>query len=178
MKEKMYTTELNYQNPEFKAGSVFSEAQWIAKGGSADGLQGHVNAGYITVWEGQQAPAAPVAAIEVSESPLTETADSAETETVDSAETEVIDVPSEDSVEEESEEVVESEQTEPEESEEVVEEDSDKPHGIWNFDKEDLDPVPLPALNTMYKDHAEKNGLSVRAYKDKEALIKKMCSEA
>lgn len=170
MKEKMYTTELNYQNPEFKAGSVFSEAQWTAKGGSADGLQGHVNAGYISVWEGQQAPAAPVDVIEVSESPLTETADSAETE--------VIDVPSEDSVEEESEEVVESEQTESEESEEVVEEDSDKPHGIWNFDKEDLDPVPLPALNTMYKDHAEKNGLSVRAYKDKEALIKKMCSEA
>lgn len=156
--EKKYTSEMNYRNPEFKAGSVFTESQWVAKRGTVSSLQEHLAAGYITEWEGQSAPTS------VQAPAVTKTANSANTEVVESES-------AEDSNEEESEEEVvveESEQTEQE-----------KPHGIWDFKAEDLEPLGLPALNTMYKEHAEKNGIdNVRAFQNKENLIEKMCSEA
>lgn len=162
MNETKYTTDMNYRNPVISAGSVFTEAQWVAKGGKAEGLKGHVAAGYITVWEGQSAPE-PI--ITVSPSPLEQ-----ETVTVDSAETEVINL--EDSAEEESkEEVID-------EHEEYLARAKAKPEGVWNFKAEDLEDIPLEQLNIMYKSHADENGINVRAYKDKDALIAKMCSQA
>jgi len=172
MEEKRYTSELNFQNPAFPAGCVFTEAQWVAKGGKADGLQAHLAKGYVTEWEGQEAPPT----IDVTPSPL------ADTVTADSAETVIL----EDSTEEESgEEVAGSSATDTgdEESKEKDEEEKDSnskpaPQGVWNFNPESLQALGLEALNALYKDHAAKYDISVRAYKDKDALIKKMCSEA
>ncbi len=59
--------------------------------------------------------------------------------------------------------------------EEVVKE---KPTGVWNYSKEDLEPLSLEILNTMYKQRASEFNLSVRAMKDKESLINKMTSES
>jgi hypothetical protein len=61
------------------------------------------------------------------------------------------------------------------EPEPVIEPSS--PQGIWNFTKEELEGLPLEALNTMYKDRAAEFNLRVREYKDKAALIEKMTSE-
>lgn len=124
MADTQYITELNYQNPCFNAGSVFTADQWVDAGGSTDGLKGHVSKGYIKVWEGQEPPV-----------PMKEAVD-------------------------------------------VVEEVPVKVDHIWDFAEEDLEPLPLEALNSLYKDHAAKFGIKVRAYKDKEAVIKKMTSEA
>jgi hypothetical protein len=66
----------------------------------------------------------------------------------------------------------------PEEQEEQEEQEQTNPQGIWNFSKEELEGLPLEALNTMYKDRASEFEIRVREYKDKDALIEKMTSEA
>lgn len=61
----------------------------------------------------------------------------------------------------------------------VVEETKkEPPTGLWSFTAEELEPLPIEALNTMYKDTAKKAGLPIpRAFNNKESLIKKMTSE-
>ena len=53
-----------------------------------------------------------------------------------------------------------------------------KPTGVWDFTNDELRDLSLEALNGLHKDHAAKYDLKVRAFKDKNALIKKMTSEA
>ena len=55
---------------------------------------------------------------------------------------------------------------------------AESPTGIWNFKKEELDPLPIEALNTLYKDRASEFGIGVKMLKDKAELIEKMTSEA
>lgn len=128
--EKLYTSSLNYYvgNEPFKAGSVFTKAQWEAAGGKGDDLDLHVKKGYIT---------------------------------------ETVQVVSED---------IKPKQ-EVKEEEEAKEEPKQAPTGVWNFKKEELEALPLEALNTLYKDRAAEYGLTARMFKDKEALIEKMTSE-
>ena len=53
------------------------------------------------------------------------------------------------------------------------------PTGVWNFTAEELEPLPLKALNAMYKDRAKEFGQTVsRAFTSKKSIIKKMTSEA
>lgn len=144
-----FTSEMNFQNPAFAAGCVFTLEQWLAKGGSEAGFNGLLAKGYVKEWAGQTPPM-PLAVQQEEESV-----------TVDTADTVVLDQkPLEDSEEEES-------------AEEVT-----KPQGIWNWKVEDIEDLELPALNALYKDHADKYNLTVRAFSNKEALIKKMSSEA
>jgi len=158
MAETKYITDNNFYlgKASIPAGSVFTLDQWIECGGSEDGLESHLkNKGnYVREWEGQKAPVV----IE----------DVKDTETVDTAEFVELDT---------EEETENSEDSTEEESDEEVVEDDTHPEGVWNWEPADLESLSLEALNTLYKDHAAKFGISVRAYKDKPALIKKMCSE-
>lgn len=52
------------------------------------------------------------------------------------------------------------------------------PTGIWDFKKAELEPLPIEALNTLYKDRAAEFGIEVVMLKDKAELIKLMTSEA
>lgn len=126
--EKLYTSSLNYYvgNEPFKAGSVFTKAQWEAAGGKGDDLDLHVKKGYIQE------------AVQV---------------------------------------VPEDIKQKQEDKEEAKEEQKQAPTGVWNFKKEELEALPLEALNTLYKDRAAEYGLPARMFKDKEALIEKMTSE-
>lgn len=166
--EKKYTTDMNYQNPIVNAGSVFTEAQWIAKGGKKGSLEAHVVKGYIREWKGQSLPETVTSDtaevntlkqaedVELVEQGPTVTADSADTTSVDSSE-------------EESDKEVDG----------VVEgEGKPKAQGVWNFKAEDIENLPLEALNVMAKEHATKFDKPFRQRKDKDALIKFMCSEA
>lgn len=66
-----------------------------------------------------------------------------------------------------------------ESTDEVVKDEAQVPTGIWSFSVEELEPLPLEALNAMYKDRAQEFGQKKpRAFKDKQALIAKMTSEA
>lgn len=134
---KLYVSEHNYYpgTTDIKAGSVFSEAQWIASGGTTVGLQEHCARGYIkeAVQTQPSASNVPPADTKKSASNVPPPADKPP---------------------------------------------ADKPAGIWNFTKEELEPFGLPVLNTMLKDRAEEFGLKVEAFKDKPALIEFMTSEA
>lgn len=159
MTEAKYITDNNFYLgvESIPAGSVFTLEQWIECGGTEEGLKGHLSnkGNYVREWEGQTVPER-----------------FKDTQTVDDAEFVVIDQPSEDSPEEESDNEVATNNAEGDEEEESV-----HPTGVWNFQPDDLEPMSLEALNAFYKDHAAKFDISVRAYKDKDALIKKMCSE-
>jgi hypothetical protein len=53
-----------------------------------------------------------------------------------------------------------------------------KPQGIWNFKREDMEQLDVLTLNALYKERADENGLEVTAIDDKEELLKVLCSEA
>lgn len=65
--ETKYTSDLNYGRPEFNAGCVFTRAQWIQKGGTSSGLDGHIAHGYIREWQGQPNPFDAIKAVAVPE---------------------------------------------------------------------------------------------------------------
>ena len=155
MKEKLYVSTANYYPGRIAlpAGTVFSEAQWIEAGGKATGLAEHIARKYITEAV-QVKPEAPNV-----EAPVV---DALKVDTPQEEASPVVDALKVDAPQEEASPVVEKE----------------APTGLWNFTVEELDPLPLGALNTMYKDTAKKAGLpTVRAFKDKDALIAKMTSE-
>jgi hypothetical protein len=166
--EKYYTSDMNYNNPDFEAGSVFTEAQWVAKGGKAGSLALHVAKGYITEWEGQQPPAEPAEPVQLDAPPDTETVNAEDEQEPPAEEPPAEEPPAEEPPAEE-----------PPAEEPPAEEPKPKPEGIWNFVREDLEPLPLESLNALYKDTAEKNGITnVRAYTNKESLLNKLCSQA
>jgi len=62
--------------------------------------------------------------------------------------------------------------------EEIEKEVSTKaPTGIWDWSEEDLEPLELAALNTLYKDTAAEYGIEVEYIDDKDQLIALMTSE-
>lgn len=158
--ETKYTSDLNYGRPEFNAGCVFTRAQWIQKGGTSSGLDGHIAHGYIREWEGQPNTFEAVKIEAVPEN-------SSDKRQPNPFKVYSANVVPENSLEEES---VEEVSIEPDKA--------SKPQGVWCFQPEDLEGLELDALNAFYKDHASKYGISVRAYSDKTRLIEKMCSEA
>jgi hypothetical protein len=156
MSEKRYVSDHNY-NPgstQLPAGTVFTEAQWVEFGGSVEGLAAHVSKGYIkeaVQTRPDDLPPMKPAVDVVEEKP------SEEPEGEESAEEVVVTVEAEAEAEAEA---------------------PAKATGIWDFAKEELDPLPLDVLNSMYKDRCKKFEIKgARAYKDKDALIKKMTSE-
>ena len=64
-----------------------------------------------------------------------------------------------------------------EEVEEAEEAEPTKPEGIWNYDAEQLEDLPLEVINTIYKQRADEFDIRVRPFTNKEKLIEKMCSE-
>lgn len=151
MNEKFYVSTANYYpgRQDLPAGTVFTEEQWIEAGGKATGLAEHIAKGYITEAK-QVKPAAPAPKKEAPK----------------------VDAPIVDGSEG-SEDDKEKEKKPP-----VVDNQKTAPTGLWCYTAEELEPLPLEALNTMYKDTAKKAGLKTpRAFKDKPALIKKMTSE-
>ena len=61
--------------------------------------------------------------------------------------------------------------------EEAEEAEPTKPEGIWNYDAEQLEDLPLEVINTIYKQRADEFDIRVRPFTNKEKLIEKMCSE-
>jgi hypothetical protein len=162
MEETRYVSTHNYnlKREAIPAGTKFTEDQWVECGGNAKDLPIHLAKGYITeVAYVKQVPPQPINA-PAPPQPINAPA-SAPAPAPTQPETETV------SGEENEEKVIEPEQTATA---------STKHSGICDF-TEELEPLSLPVLNGLYKDHAEKFGLKVRAYKDKEALIKKMTSE-
>lgn len=148
MEETKYQTNVNYQNPAFAKGSVLTVAQWVAKGGTEDGFMKHVDRGYIVEWAGQANPL---------------------TQTVDSADTVIVEPSADPKGEESGKEVVDGK------IDEAVK--KDVPTGIWDWNEEDLEPLELAALNTLYKDTAAEYGIEVEYIDDKDQLIALMTSE-
>jgi len=66
---------------------------------------------------------------------------------------------------------------EAEEADQVEEAEPTKPEGIWNYDAEQLEDLPLEVINTIYKQRADEFDIRVRPFTNKEKLIEKMCSE-
>lgn len=54
----------------------------------------------------------------------------------------------------------------------------EKPTGIWDFKREDMEQLDIVTLNALYKERAEANGLEAKMIEDKEALLDILCSEA
>jgi len=66
---------------------------------------------------------------------------------------------------------------EAEKADQVEEAEPTKPEGIWNYDAEQLEDLPLEVINTIYKQRADEFDIRVRPFTNKEKLIEKMCSE-
>jgi len=66
---------------------------------------------------------------------------------------------------------------EAEEADQGEEAEPTKPEGIWNYDAEQLEDLPLEVINTIYKQRADEFDIRVRPFTNKEKLIEKMCSE-
>jgi len=155
MTEQIYVSENAYYpgRVAIPAGSVFTAKQWIEAGGTAEALETHVEKGYIKEAV-QQAPPSIVEALEKVEEPAAE--EPAAEEPV---------------AEEPAAEEPAAEEPAAEEPEKIM------PQGIWNFSKEELDPLDLEVLNTLYKDTAAEYGIEVLPFEDKDLLIEKMTSE-
>ena len=177
---KLYVSEHNYYpgRQDLPKGTVFSEQQWIDAGGSATGLGEHISRGYIK----EAVQQAPVAVIDVP----AETVDTSEADRIAEEEAEAkakaeaeeeaalqAEAEAQAKAEAEAQEQVDKEAAEAEEAAKKA-----AAEGIWNFERELLENYDLQALNIMYADRAEQNGLEVAPFEDRDKLIDLMTSQA
>lgn len=165
MTEKHFVSVSNYYpgRRELPAKTVFTEAQWIDAGGKAKSLADHIAKGYITEAIQQEPPTPAPTPVIAPAAPTPAPADSTPTPAPTPATAPDVETTTDDGV------------TGDEDKDNQV---SDKPKGLWCFTAGELEPLPIEALNTMYKDTSLKAGLKApRAYTDKKSLIKKMTSE-
>ena len=53
-----------------------------------------------------------------------------------------------------------------------------KPTGIWDFKREDMEQLDIVTLNALYKERAEANGIEAKLIENKDELLNILCSEA